>query len=289
MKKIILFFLLFFYLTNYSFSKNWIISSGDYSSSKFSNLDQINKKNLHNLNTAWVFKNGYTSDRNKSFSNNQTTPIFTGKSLIVTSLDNNLISLNPKNGKEKWRLKLQGPTAKRGMTFLDENIFVPSLGGVYVVNEKSGKLNSLFGKNGLIGTGDEIVSLVPPIVLNEKIFIMYKTFLTSHDLPSGNLNWKLDLNGARVWSGISYDETTNSIIFVTSNLVNLLGKTDIENDLSNSVVVVDSKSGKIKCNFKDTIHDHWDLDMVGNPIIVKKINSGEFKSSICFFKNRKYL
>ena len=122
MKKIILFFLLFFYLTNYSFSKNWIISSGDYSSSKFSNLDQINKKNLHNLNTAWVFKNGYTSDRNKSFSNNQTTPIFTGKSLIVTSLDNNLISLNPKNGKEKWRLKLQSPTAKRGMTFLDENI-----------------------------------------------------------------------------------------------------------------------------------------------------------------------
>ena len=278
MKKFVLFFLLFFYLTNSSFSKNWIISSGDYGSSKFSNLEQINKKNLQNLNTAWVYKNGYISDRNKSFSNNQATPIFTGKSLIVTSLDNNLISLNPKNGKEKWRLKLQGPAAKRGMTFLDENIFVPSLGGVYVVNEKSGKLNSLFGKNGLIGTGDEIVSLVPPIVLNDKIFIMYKTFLTSHDLPSGNLNWKLDLNGARVWSGISYDETTNSIIFVTSNLVNLLGKTDIENDLTNSVVVVDSKSGKIKCNFKDTIHDHWDLDMVGNPIIVKKkINSGEFK------------
>ena len=34
------------------------------------------------------------------------------------------------------------------MTFLDENIFVPSLEGVYVVNEKSGKLNTLFGKMG---------------------------------------------------------------------------------------------------------------------------------------------
>ena len=45
--------------------------------------------------------------------------------------------------------------------------------------------------------------------------------------------------------------------------------------MSNSVLVVDSKNGKIKCKFKDTINDHWDLDMVGNPIIINKNVNGE--------------
>ena len=43
----------------------------------------------------------------------------------------------------------------------------------------------------------------------------------------------------------------------------------MEDDYSNSLVIVDGKTGNLRCRFKDTIHDHWDLDMVGNPIIVK--------------------
>ena len=34
-------------------------------------------------------------------------------------------------------------------------------------------------------------------------------------------------------------------------------------------MLIDSNSGKIKCKLKDTEHDHWDLDMVGQPIIFK--------------------
>ena len=168
-------FLLIFFLTKFSnsYSDEWFTSAGDYNSSKYSNLDYINKDNIQNLETAWVYKNGYVSDRTKSISNNQSTPIFTGKSLLVTSLDNFVISLNPETGKEKWRLKLKSPTAKRGMTFFEGNIFVPSFEGVYVINEESGNLNNSFGKFGLIGTGDKEVSLVPPIVLKDKIYIVY--------------------------------------------------------------------------------------------------------------------
>ncbi len=270
-------FLLIFFLTkfSYSYSDVWFTSAGDYNSSKYSNLDYINKDNIKNLETAWIYKNGHVSDRTKSISNNQSTPIFTGKSLLVTSLDNFVIALNPETGKEKWRLKLKSPTGKRGMTFFKGNIFVPSLEGVYVINEEDGILNNSFGEFGLIGTGDKEVSLVPPIVLEDKIYIVYKTFLSSHSLPSGKLNWRLHLNGARVWSGISFDKETESLVFVTSNLVNLLGNTNIQNDFSNSVIVVDSQTGKLRCRFKDTIHDHWDLDMVGNPILLKKKDQTE--------------
>ena len=82
-------------------------------------------------------------------------------------------------------------------------------------------------------------------------------------------------NGARVWSGVSFEDNTNTLIFGTSNLVNLLGNTNIENDYSNSLVLLDAITGKTKCKFKDTLHDHWDLDMVGNPIIVKNKNSNK--------------
>ena len=99
-----------------------------------------------------------------------------------------------------------------------------------------------------------------------------------------------NLNGARIWSGVSYDEETETLIFVTSNLVHLVGDTDIENDFSNSVVLLDTKSGEVRCKFKDTIHDHWDLDMVGNPIIVNSIdNDIRLKNSLWIVKNWKYI
>lgn len=272
-KNLLLIIIVFFIKISSSYSSEWFTSSGNYNSDKYSNLDQINKNNLNHLGTAWVYKNGFVTDREKSINNNQTTPIFTGRSLIVTSLDNYLISLDPETGNEKWRYKFDNLAGKRGLTIVDNNIFVPSLGGVFVLDENTGNLNKSFGNNGLIGINEKEISLVPPIIYNDKIFIAHRAFLTSHNIPSGKLNWKLDFNGARVWSGISYDNKTNSIVIVTSNLVNLLGKTNIENDLSNSVLVVDSKNGKIKCKFKDTINDHWDLDMVGNPIIINKKNA----------------
>ena len=104
------------------------------------------------------------------------------------------------------------------------------------------------------------------------MIVAYINSVASHELPSGKINWELDLNGARVWSGVSYDKENESLVFVTSNLVNLVGNTEIEDDYSNSLVIVDGLTGKLRCRFKDTIHDHWDLDMVGNPIITKANN-----------------
>ena len=275
-KSLILSLIIFFNLNNL-YANNWFTSAGNYNSSKYSNLNQINQNNINNLNKAWVYKNGFKPSKEKNnYSNNQATPIFTGKNLIVSSLDNSLIALDPETGKEKWRLKLDGYLlAKRGFTYHKGNIFIPSSNGVYIVNEQTGKLNTNLGKNGLIGSDLKNLSLVPPIVYKDRIYTIFLTFITSHDISSGELLWKKDLNGARVWSGVSFEKTSNTLVFVTSNLVNLLGDTDIENDYSNSLVLLDTVSGKTKCKFKDTIHDHWDLDMVGNPIIVKNDNSNK--------------
>ena len=73
--------ILYFYLTNsVSFSDEWFTSSGNYNSLKYSKIKEIDQKNVHNLETAWIFKNGFVPDKNSYFrNNNQATPIFTGK------------------------------------------------------------------------------------------------------------------------------------------------------------------------------------------------------------------
>ena len=53
-----------------------------------------------------------------------------------------------------------------------------------------------------------------------KILIAYTLSITSYKLFSGKLNWRLNSNGARVWSDISHDETTNLLAFVKSNFIN---------------------------------------------------------------------
>ena len=99
--------------------------------------------------------------------------------------------------------------------------------------------------------------------------LLIKKKIEKYSLPDGKTKWSLNLNGARIWSPISYNLETNTIVAVTSNLINLIGDTNINPDYSNSLILIDSNTGQIKCKFKDTEHDHWDLDMVGQPIIFK--------------------
>ena len=112
--KISLFILYFYLINSVSFSNEWFTSSGNYDSLKYSKIKEINQNNVHNLEIAWIFKNGFVPDKNSYFrNNNQATPIFTGKYLISTSLDGSIISLDPSNGKEIWRTKVSLPAAKR--------------------------------------------------------------------------------------------------------------------------------------------------------------------------------
>ncbi len=273
----IIFLIQYFFVVNSDLLSNeWFTSASDYNSIKFSKIEKINKDNVNNLELAWIYKNGFVPDKNSPIrNNNQATPIFTGKKIISSSIDGFVIALNPQNGKEIWRTKIEYPAAKRGFTYFNGNIFIPSGKGIHVLNENDGTLNKNFGLDGLITNKKNFdsKSLVPPMVFKDKMIVAYIGSVVNHSLPSGNINWKVNLNGSRVWSGISYDEKNEKLVFVTSNLINLIGNTNVKDDYSNSIVVVDGKTGETNCKFKDTIHDHWDYDMVGNPIIVNSNNS----------------
>ena len=257
----------------------WNFSNGNFEAHKFSKLKEINTGNISNLKIAWTHKNGFTP---KNKNNSQITPIFTGKSVIISTVNDNLISLDPSNGEEKWRIKLKNPTAKRGLLYLEQykSIFASTGSGVIAIDETTGQINKNLGKEGYFG---ESKSLLSPIVYKEKVLVAFLNKVESFSLKEGKRNWSLNLNGARVWSGFSYDKKTNTVAIVTSNLVHLWGKTDINPDYTNSLILLNGDTGEIKCKFKDVHHDHWDFDMVGSPIFTDVNISNQIKRAVYAF------
>ena len=72
----------------------WFHSSGNYEGQRYSNLNQITKKNISNLNKVWTFNSGKTDKKNVV----QATPIFIDDKLIVVDIFGGVYALNPKNG-----------------------------------------------------------------------------------------------------------------------------------------------------------------------------------------------
>jgi quinoprotein glucose dehydrogenase len=267
--------------------KNYFTSNGNYQSHKNSDLININEENINNLEVIWTYKNIYkqTNDPNKKSqstsrddptSNNQLTPIFTGKSIIFSTFDNNLVSINPTTGDEIWKKKILSSKniAKRGLTFykikINETnykniIFTPTNSGVFAIQEEDGEIYKKIGNQGKFGNSNSALS---PIIVKNNIFIANSDSVESYELNNNKKNWKLDLINTRIWSGFSYDEVNKVLIIVTSNPAYPIYSNLQTPDLSSSIIVIDTKTGKIKCSYQDVKNDQWDLDMVSSPIVI---------------------
>lgn len=244
----------------------WERSGGNNRSHQYSSLSQINEKNIKNLEVAWVYKSGYI-DRAQTV---QTNPIIANNLLITSNLDGFVIAINSINGKEVWRKKLPSPVARRGLTFHDNSVFVPTSNGIYILNVENGNVNKKIGDS---------LTYLPPIVTNNKIFVANLNSTVQAYSISGDLIWTLSLAKdnvyPRIWSGISFDPDSKLIFINTSNANGLIGG-DIKNGgYSCSVIAINSFSGKVAWSFQEVLHDVWDLDIVGPPVVTKIINNGK--------------
>jgi quinoprotein glucose dehydrogenase len=267
---------------------DWFHSNGNYKAQKYSTLNAIHQTNLDKLQPAWVYNSGYISQTRNAV---QTTPVFTGRSLITTSLDGNLIAIDPRLGKEKWRLKLPKPVGRRGITFkqmLNPTLFVTTGKGVYAVNENTGKVDPSIG---LEGKFDTVLSLLPPIVTDDSVFIATNWFgMKSFDIHTGKQKWNTVFKSGsiipRTWSGLSYDKEAGVLFIVTSNPGGIVGlNRKAKKDLSASLIAIDSKTGEILWSFQEVVHDLWDLELVGPPMILDiKKNGKTWKVVYAFSK-----
>jgi len=251
---------------------DWLHSNKSFNSTRLSELSQINIENISNLEQAWIYNSGSIKNKNTV----QSTPIFTGKYLIISTLNGEIHAIKPDNGKLIWKTKLKAPVGRRGFAFANGVIFTPTRNGVVALKEKDGSIDISLGKNGYFG---EDISLVPPIIHNDKVFIAtLNNGIKSYNISDSFLNWSTQISPKkiapsdgkiRIWSGFSFDEKTNTLFAVTSNMGGIVGNDRhiIENDYSSSLIAIDSDSGNIEWSFQDVKNDLWDFDIAGPPMI----------------------
>jgi len=275
-------FLVFLFITFFVISsplayEDWPHSSGSSNSERYSKLNQINKKNIQNLEIDWDFFSGQISSNNTV----QASPIFTGNFLINVTIGGDVVAIDPLSGDSVWRTQLTGPVGRRGLTFDDLNqplIYVPTADGIVALDEDTGDISKIYK------TGK---SLLAPILTNKQLTVAtLNDGVKAFNRNTGEQIWHFSLQDKsenpskytpRIWSGFSFDAELNVYYFVTGNPGGLIGINRAKPDLSVSLIAVSGDTGELLWNYQHIEHDLWDFDLVGPPIItlIKGLNNGK--------------
>jgi len=289
MKKIRLIFLLILSFSAQNINaENWIRSTGNNESHLYTKDTQINELNVKNLSKAFTFNTGHVIERLGI----QSAPIFIGDKLIINALEN-VSAINPENGEIIWQLDLgtidemNNPwvtyTVNRGIVFdqLTSKIYRGTNFGVLEIDAITGKLLHIYG---------EVSSSVAPVIHNNHLLVATSDDgIASFNLETKEKNWQTSFKkggfGARVWSGFSFDEVSGLAIAVTGSSGGVKGVGRQEPNLQTSVIAVDAVTGEIAWIFQHIDHDVWDLDLVGNPMILDlEINGKNIRSVVALSK-----
>src|SRR5499427_6221559 len=128
---------------------NWREYLGGADSSQYSSLDQINKKNVAQLQVVWTYSPG--DQRTYRFN-----PIVVDGVMYALGKANLIVALDAATGKELWIHENQGAVGDRGMNYWesadgkDRRLLFINGGFLTAVDATTGKTIDTFGDNGRV-------------------------------------------------------------------------------------------------------------------------------------------
>jgi len=293
---------------------NWSHYLGHPTSNQYSNLEQINKDNVDQLEIAWTY---VTGDKAVYQTNNL---IIDGR-LYTASPHSKVIALDGATGGHLWTFDPNSVNDynrnddQRGLMYWDDgkNGRILSMKGpyLYALDAVTGKLITSFGKDGSIHLGDGFEELDREnIFLNTPGYI-YKDLLIigavvpedvagairAFDIRSGKQKWIFHslprpgefgsetyekgyfekTGGASNWSGIAID-MERGIVYVPTESAGpdfYAGFRDGTNLFANSLVALDANTGKRLWHQQLVHHDMWDMDLPTPPTLMTVKHKGE--------------
>jgi PQQ-dependent dehydrogenase (methanol/ethanol family) len=178
---------------------NWAIWGGDYAGTRYSKLDQINNKNVKDLQVAWTFSTGVLRGHEGG-------PLVIGDTMYVhTPFPNKVFSLNLNDQSINWVYEpQQNPdtipvmccdTVYRGLAYADGMIFLQQADtNLVALDAKSGKAIWKV-KNGDPKVGSTNTNA--PVVVNDKVLtgisggeFGVRGFVAAYNIKDGSLAWK---------------------------------------------------------------------------------------------------
>lgn len=193
---------------------NWTVYNGDATSSSYSELNQINKENVNQLEIAWIYSSQDLSENARS--NIQTNPLIIGDVLYGASPLLKIFALDAKNGDEYWTFDPfegeRGRGVLRGMVYWesghDKRILFPAGNWIHALNADTGTLIKDFGDNGRVdlrvglGKDPETISVraTSPGVIFKNLLIQGSAVGENYNSAPGHIRAYDVQTGEIVWT-----------------------------------------------------------------------------------------
>ncbi|MBX2818728.1 MAG: PQQ-binding-like beta-propeller repeat protein [Rhodothermaceae bacterium] len=294
--------------------ENWDAYLGHPSSNQYSFLDQITKENVGQLEVAWVYETG---DSSQYQSNN----LIIDGILYTATPTRKLTALNAATGEALWTFdpndvnEGQDRGAQRGLMYWEEGddrrIYMPYRPYLFAINAESGDLVTSFGTDGYIHLGEQMdlgepanVGLNTPGYVYDDMIIIGA--IVSEDVPgavrafdvrTGERKWIFHTlprpgqpgsetwpegylektGGASDWSGLAID-TTRGIVYSSTETAGpdfYGGDRYGENLYANSLIALDAHTGERLWHHQFVHHDLWDMDNPTPPTLLTVTHEGK--------------
>jgi alcohol dehydrogenase (cytochrome c) len=269
--------------------QDWPAPGGDWASTRYSTLRQINTRNIKTLGGAWAIE---LPDRQVS----KAPLMISDGRMFVTTSTGTMLALEPGTGQTLWTFKPEVPfSGSRGIG-IGEGLLFAGLrdSNVTAISQATGKVVWTYehgpeipaqGMSSAPAYGNGVVVAV--VSLGDNFLrgraigidaVTGKGLWTFEVVPApgqpGHDTWPQDSDiwkygGGAVWTTPSVDAQLGLVYIETGNAVPQFGgELRPGNNLyDNSVVALDLKTGKLRWYFQLVHHDIWEHD-VSTPLVL---------------------
>ncbi len=302
--------------------QNWLMMNGDYGSTRYSKLTQINRDNVKKLRLVWALALSGMQDVGQNGPENEVNPLIDNGFMYTTDGWGTVYKIDarsPDHGEFVWiadpGVKHEGNAPRtRGIALWDDLVIanLPD-GRVIAINRDSGEIvwDKLVAKADEFGSRERFFTA--PITADGKVIIANgagdggtRGWIAALDVKTGNELWRWyvipkpgdpgseswkDKNnawktgGGGVWQTGSYDPANKLTIWGTGNPVPMYDPESRPGDnlYTDSVVALDIDSGKLVWHYQYTPNDSWDYDEIGVHMLYDTMINGEPRKVIGHF------
>ena len=285
---------------------NWLTYSGNYSSDRYSDLDEITPENIAGLQQRWVYQTGVFGLSWES------TPLVVDGVMYLTQRPNDVVALDARTGRVFWIYRYPTPSNhnaccgsnNRGVAVLGDKVFMASLDAHLVaIDATTGRL--LWDVEVADMALAYAFTLAPLVVKNQVIVGTaggdrgIRGFIAAFDAETGDETWRFYTipepgePGHETWEACPPDSTTycdpeawkhgGGAVWLTGSYDPELNLTywgvgnpgpdwnpnqrPGDNLYTSSVVALDADTGELRWHFQFTPGDPYDFDAVQVPVL----------------------
>ena len=293
---------------------DWPVYLGDAGRRHFSELDQITRDNVSQLDVAWVYDSDAAGE--SSGGTMYTSPLVVDGVLYGLSPSLDAFALDAATGAELWRYDPDVTrAAQRGLMWWERDgearLFYTAGRTLLAVNPADGTPVESFGDGGRVDlrppddrTGSISVT-VPGVVFEDLLILGFSTSEAADAFPGsvrafsaldGSLVWRFNsipapgepgsetwaegslqhAGGANTWTGMALDEERGLLFAPTGSATpDFYGAKRLGDNLyANALLAIDARTGELQWHYQVVRHDLWDRDNPSPPTLVQLERDG---------------